>query len=187
MTTVNAEVPKENKRNNVLPKYLLQSLLGSFTQWVVSDTLLAALIFTHHIFSMNGRRKRHLQVYYSTVPDTFVFDNFDVLPKKKLFPASVVLEKSAQWAVSAVTRAEQQPLSGSGFHSITFARRQWSVRSGSSVSGMKNFLFLWCRWCRVQFWFSTKGWKFPSVSNFNHRAYFHISPKDDQALFWGWL
>ena len=49
------------------------------------------------------------------------------------------------------------------------------------------FLFLWCRWCLVQFWFSTKGWKFPSVSNFNHRAYFHISPKDDQALFWGWL
>ena len=96
MTTVNAEVPKENKRNNVLPKYLLQSLLGSFTQLVVSDTLLAALIFTHHIFSMNGRRKRHLQVYYSTVPDTFVFDNFDVLPKKKLFPASVVLEKFAQ-------------------------------------------------------------------------------------------
>ena len=68
--------------------------------------------------------------------------------KKKLFPASVVLEKFAQWAVSAVTRAEQQPLSGSGFHSITFARRQWSVRSGSSVSGMKNFLFLWL-WCDV--------------------------------------
>ena len=35
--------------------------------------------------------------------------------KKKLFPASVVLGKFAQWAVSAVTRAEQQPLSGSGF------------------------------------------------------------------------
>ena len=147
MTTVNAEVPKENKRNNVLPKYLLQSLLGSFTQRVVSDTLLAALIFTHHIFSMNDRRKgiRKYIVLYQTHLSLPILM---FCQKKKLFPASVVLEKFAQWAVSAVTRAEQQPLSGSGFHSITFARRQWSVRSGSSVSGMKNFLFLWL-WCDV--------------------------------------
>ena len=83
MTNVKAEVPKENKRNDVLPKYLLQLPLGSFTQWVFSDALLAALIFTHHIFSMNDRKKRHLQVH-STVPDTFVFANFDVLPKKEV-------------------------------------------------------------------------------------------------------
>ena len=42
-------------------------------------------------------------------------------------------------------------------------------------------------WCRVQFWFSTKGGKFPFVSNFNQRVCIHILPKNDQALFWGWL